>query len=166
LRFYLATRLAKAIDHKSLPETEHFVSITGLVHHQTSLGVFLEVARRRVFIPINCMSSPSAVFEPGEPAVQLVLRRFAEEEVTPLAESLGPQSRIRERTRSTIKASEKKTAHTAKPASHFHVLKDRLVSMCVVETTAATQSGMSSWKTGPCRLVLRLLTKPIVQKRN
>jgi hypothetical protein len=34
--------------------------------------------------------------------------------------------------------------------------------MCVVETTAATQSGMSSWRTEPYRVLLRLLTKPSV----
>jgi hypothetical protein len=39
-------------------------------------------------------------------------------------------------------------------------LYDRLVSTCVVETTAATQSGMSSWKTEPCRVLLHLLAKP------
>jgi len=38
--------------------------------------------------------------------------------------------------------------------NRFH---HRLVTMCVVETTAASQSGMSSWKTEPCRLLLRIL---------
>jgi hypothetical protein len=39
---------------------------------------------------------------------------------------------------------------------------DRLVSMCVVETTAVSYSGMRSWKTEPCRVLLRLLAKPVV----
>jgi hypothetical protein len=62
------------------PVKDNFVPITGLVHNQTSLGVFIEIARRRVFVPSNCMSSPSAGFEAGEPAVLMVLRRFAEQE--------------------------------------------------------------------------------------
>jgi hypothetical protein len=41
-------------------------------------------------------------------------------------------------------------------------LYDRLVAMCVVETTAASYSGMRSWKTEPCRLLLRLIAKPAV----
>jgi hypothetical protein len=57
--FILRVFRPEAIDDKSLSETGHFVSVAGVVHHRTSRGVFLEVARRRVFIPINCMSSPS-----------------------------------------------------------------------------------------------------------
>jgi hypothetical protein len=41
-------------------------------------------------------------------------------------------------------------------------LYDRMLAVCVVETTAAAQSGMSSWKTAPCRVLLRLLAKPVV----
>jgi hypothetical protein len=47
--------------------------------------------------------------------------------------------------------------------NRFH---DRLVAMCTVETTAAAQSGITSWKTEPCRLLLRLLAKPAVQARS
>jgi hypothetical protein len=47
--------------------------------------------------------------------------------------------------------------------NRFH---DRLVAMCMVETTAAAQSGMTSWKTEPCRLLLRLLARPAVQARS
>jgi hypothetical protein len=43
---------------------------------------------------------------------------------------------------------------------------DRLVAMCVVETTAAAQSGIHSWKTEPCRLLLRLLATPALQARS
>jgi hypothetical protein len=138
-------------------ETERFVPVSGVVHHQTSLGVFLEVARRRVFIPANCMSAPSAVFETGEPAVLLVLRRFAEEEgVTPSAKSHYGDD---ERSPSTIQSSDKNKDQNRKASSRSRLFQDRLIAMCVVETTAAAQSGMSSWKTKPCRLILRLLTK-------
>jgi hypothetical protein len=139
-------------------ETERFAPVSGVVHHQTSLGVFLEVARRRVFIPANCMSAPSAVFETGEPAVLLVLRRFAEEEgVTPSSKFHNDD--VDERSPSTIRSSDKNKDQNRKASSRSRLFQDRLIAMCVVETTAATQSGMSSWKTEPCRLILRLLTK-------
>jgi hypothetical protein len=155
-----ATTSAKAIDHKSLSETEHFVPVAGVVHHQTSLGVFLEVARRRVFVPIDCLSSSSAVFQAGEPAVLLVLRRFAEKEgVTLLADSHNPQSYVHERSHlkcSTFPSSKKQKEQKPKPPSGMR----RIIAMCIVETTAATQSGRNSWKTELCRLLLRLFTKP------
>ena len=129
-----------------MSETAHFVCVAGIVHHQTSGGVFLEVARRRVFIPIDCMSSPSAVFQAGEPAVLLVLRRFAEKEgVTPLADFYDPQSYVREGSHlkcSTFPSSKKQKEQKAKPPSGMR----RLIAMSMVETTAATQSGRNSWK--------------------
>jgi hypothetical protein len=45
----------------------------------------------------------------------------------------------------------------ASPRSRLGRFYDRLVAMCVVETTAASYSGMRSWKTEPCRLLLRLI---------
>jgi hypothetical protein len=130
------------------------VPVTGVVHHQTSLGVFLEVARRRVFVPINCMSAPSAVFEAGEPAVISVLRSFAEQErLTPFAAS--DRSYVREASNAGYNTIQRKT----RPSSGLRLLRDRLVAMCVVETRAATLSGMNSWRTKPCRLLLRLLAK-------
>jgi hypothetical protein len=63
-----------------LSQSEDFVPVIGVVEHQTSLGVFLEVAQRRVFIPVNCTSAPSQIFEAGEPATIMVLRRFAQQE--------------------------------------------------------------------------------------
>jgi hypothetical protein len=57
----------------------------------------------------------------------------------------------------------KKGAVAQSRLNHFH---DRLVAICVVETTAAAQSGMHSWKTEPCRLLLRLLAKPALQARS
>jgi hypothetical protein len=56
--------------------------------------------------------------------------------------------------------SKKEGAAAESRLNRFH---DRLVAMCVVETTAAAQSGMTSWKTEPCRLLLRLLAKPAEQ---
>ena len=50
----------------------------------------------------------------------------------------------------------------ASPRSHLGRFYDRLVAMCVVETTAVSYSGMRSWKTEPCRLLLRLIAKPAV----
>jgi hypothetical protein len=140
------------------PVKDNFVPITGLVHNQTSLGVFIEIARRRVFVPSNCMSSPSAGFEAGEPAVLLVLRRFAEQErLIPSEDSPDRVCAKPVTEHATIQNSGRK----AKPPSRLRWLRDRLIAMCVVETTAATQSGMSSWKTKPCRLLLRLLTKRV-----
>jgi hypothetical protein len=139
-------------------ETERFVPVSGVVHHQTSLGVCLEVARRRVFIPANCMSAPSAVFETGEPAVLLVLRRFVEEEgVTRSAKSHNDD--VHGRSPSTVQSSDKSKNQNRKAASRSRLFQDRLIAMCVVENTAAAQSGMNSWKTKPCRILLRLLTK-------
>jgi hypothetical protein len=48
----------------------------------------------------------------------------------------------------------------AEPRSRLQCLHDRLVTMSVVETTAASQSGMGSWKTEPCRVLLRILSNP------
>jgi hypothetical protein len=50
--------------------------------------------------------------------------------------------------------------------SRLNRFNDRLVAMCIVETTAAAQSGKHSWKTEPCRLLLRLLAKPALQARS
>jgi hypothetical protein len=49
------------------------------------------------------------------------------------------------------------------PPSRMHRLHERLVSMCVVETTAVSYSGKRSWKTEPCRILLRMLTKPVAR---
>ena len=59
---------------------DNFVPITGVVYQATSLGVFLDVGDRRVFIPRNCMSAPSRVFVPGETVTVEVLRWFAKQE--------------------------------------------------------------------------------------
>ena len=59
---------------------EDLVTIVGVVHHVTSLGVFLEVGDRRVFVGRNCMESFSKSLEAGEPATLRVQRWFAVQE--------------------------------------------------------------------------------------
>ena len=57
---------------------EDFVPITGVVHLRTSLGIFLAVEGLRVFIPANCTSTPSRVFEPAETVTIEVQRSYAQ----------------------------------------------------------------------------------------
>ena len=64
----------------AMADQDNFVPITGVVYQATSLGVFLDVGDRRVFIPANCMSMPSRVFASGETVTVEVLRRFAQHE--------------------------------------------------------------------------------------
>jgi hypothetical protein len=59
---------------------EEFVLVVGVVYRRTSLGVFLDVVDRCVFIPANCTSTPSVRFRPGETVKMAVLRSFAEQE--------------------------------------------------------------------------------------
>ena len=63
-----------------MTDQDDFVPITGMVHRSTTLGVFLDVVDLRVFIPANCMSTPSRVFVPGETVTVEVLRWFAKQE--------------------------------------------------------------------------------------
>jgi hypothetical protein len=77
---FTCSSLARELDDERLSPNEDFVPVSGVVHHQTSLGIFLEVAQRQVFIPANCISTPSQKFEAGEPATIMVLRRFAQQE--------------------------------------------------------------------------------------
>jgi len=142
-----------------LSETERFIPVTGVVYQQTPRGVSFEVARRRVFIPTEHMSDPSAVFETGEPAVLLVLRRFAEEQGV-IASAKTANAQMHKRNPGTVHFSEKNKDRKAKAPSRFRVFEARLIALCVIEIIAATQSGKTSWKTKPCRLLLRLLAKP------
>jgi hypothetical protein len=57
-------------------------------------------------------------------------------------------------------ADTKKKKRQAPPRSRLGRFYDRLVAMCVVEATAASYSGLRSWKTEPCRILLRSLAKP------
>jgi len=59
---------------------EDLVTIVGVVHHVTSLGVFLDVGDRRVFVGRNCMEPLASPPEPGEPATLRVYRWYASPE--------------------------------------------------------------------------------------
>jgi ribosomal protein L21E len=48
---------------RSVPKV---VSILGVVHRSTDVGVFLDVNGRRVLIPADCMVSPSRKYETGQ----------------------------------------------------------------------------------------------------
>ena len=79
-KMFLAAIARDRINDSRLVENEDFVPLIGVVHLSTSLGVFLDIQDRRVFIPANCTAAPTQVFEVGEPATVLVLPRFAEQE--------------------------------------------------------------------------------------
>jgi len=51
-----------------------------VVYQATSLGVFLDVGDRRVFIPANGRPMPSREFAPAKPVTVEVLRWFAKQE--------------------------------------------------------------------------------------
>jgi hypothetical protein len=63
-------------------DLEDLVSVEGVVHLATTLGVFLDIQGRRIFVPVNCMETPSQVrtFKPGETVTLQVVRRYAEQE--------------------------------------------------------------------------------------
>jgi hypothetical protein len=63
-------------------DLEDLVSVEGVVHLATTLGVFLDIQDRRIFVPVNCMETPSQVrtFKPGEIVTLQVVRRYAEQE--------------------------------------------------------------------------------------
>jgi hypothetical protein len=42
-------------------DLEDLVSVEGVVHLATTLGVFLDTQGRRIFVPVNCMETPSQV---------------------------------------------------------------------------------------------------------
>jgi hypothetical protein len=61
-----------------MAKTEDFVCVTGVVHLRTSLGVFLDIQKGRLFIPTDSTSIPIFAFENGETVTLQVLRSFAE----------------------------------------------------------------------------------------
>jgi hypothetical protein len=62
------------------PSPDELVTVVGVVHHVTSLGVFLDVGDRRVFVGRNCMEPVAPPPEAGEPATLRVQRWFAVQE--------------------------------------------------------------------------------------
>jgi hypothetical protein len=61
---------------------EDVVSVEGVVYHATELGVFLETQGLRVFLPANCMATPTQmqILEPGKVVTLHVFRWYAEQE--------------------------------------------------------------------------------------
>jgi hypothetical protein len=69
-------------ESKALPskDADDFVSIEGVVHHVTSLGIFLDIHGRRVFVGQNCMEPLEQPPKPGETVTLRVPRWFARQE--------------------------------------------------------------------------------------
>ena len=61
-------------------QDKDLITLVGVVHHVTSLGVFLDVGDRRVFVGRNCMEPVAPPPEAGEPATLRVHRWFAVQE--------------------------------------------------------------------------------------
>ena len=59
---------------------DDFVLITGVVHLPTSLGVFLDVNERRIFLRYSDTATSPLRFVPGETVTLDVRRSFAEAE--------------------------------------------------------------------------------------
>jgi hypothetical protein len=57
-----------------------FVSVDGIVHLFTDLGIFLDVQGRRVFVPGHCMEPAFRRFRQGDVVTLRVLRSYAERE--------------------------------------------------------------------------------------
>jgi len=73
-----AEPLSTSASHTRAMADDEFVTITGLVHFATPLGVFLDVDDLRVFVPANCTSMPSRTYCSGESVVIDVVRRYAQ----------------------------------------------------------------------------------------
>ena len=58
-------------------DLEDLFTIVGVIHHVTSLGVFLDVGDRRVFVGQALMEPLAQPLTPGEPATLRVQRWFA-----------------------------------------------------------------------------------------
>jgi hypothetical protein len=63
-----------------IEKTNDFVPVTGVIHRHTSLGTFLDVGERRIFVPQFYTSTLLRRYAPGEKIVVQLLRSFAEEE--------------------------------------------------------------------------------------
>jgi hypothetical protein len=64
-----------------MDKADTYVLVSGVVHLHTSLGMFLDVGERRVFLPeLYCGDASLRRFAPGEVVTLQVVRSFAEEE--------------------------------------------------------------------------------------
>jgi hypothetical protein len=59
---------------------DDFVPIEGVVHLPTSLGVYLDVDRRRIFVPKTCYEMPDQPLLSERAATLQVLRWYAKQE--------------------------------------------------------------------------------------
>jgi|KBSSwiStaDraftv2_1062776.scaffolds.fasta_scaffold3720409_2 hypothetical protein len=59
---------------------DDFVPVIGVIHLHTSLGTFLDVGERRIFVPQFFSSTLLRRYMPGERIAVQLLRSFAEEE--------------------------------------------------------------------------------------
>ena len=59
---------------------DDFVPVIGVIHLHTSLGTFLDVGERRIFVPQFFSSTLLRRYKPGERIAVQLLRSFAEEE--------------------------------------------------------------------------------------
>jgi hypothetical protein len=59
---------------------DDFVTVVGVVHRVTNLGVFVDVRDRRVFVGLNCMEPLAFPPEAGEPVTLRVYHWFAKQE--------------------------------------------------------------------------------------
>jgi hypothetical protein len=70
--------LTKPVPQHPLAE---FVPVRGVVHLMTSLGVFLDIESRRIFVGALCMlQMPDRIVGPGEPVTLHVSRSYAKQE--------------------------------------------------------------------------------------
>jgi hypothetical protein len=56
------------------------VSVEGVVHLATALGVFLDIVGRRVFLPAICITTLPQTFTRGEAVTIKVARWYAKQE--------------------------------------------------------------------------------------
>jgi hypothetical protein len=61
-------------------KTNGFVPVIGVIHLHTSLGTFLDVGERRIFVPQFYTSTLLRRYASGERIPVQLLRSFAEEE--------------------------------------------------------------------------------------
>ena len=61
-------------------KADDFVPVIGVIHLHTSVGTFLDVGERRIFVPQFSTSTLLRRYMPGERIAVQLLRSFAEEE--------------------------------------------------------------------------------------
>jgi len=59
---------------------DDFVPIEGVVHRVTSLGIFLDADRRRIFVPETCFEMPDQPLQSDREVTLQVLHWYAKQE--------------------------------------------------------------------------------------